>query len=223
MVRTNTLKLTHAALAINADVRTEKLTPEDVDSGPETVVRDDRTGQRAERVQYDKATGDPLPEGHGYRWVNEDDEIIDDEHVQYYERRDGEERPVSRFEPTLGRGRTLTPERWIPVGRLGEFLVTRTYEMWGEDDADVEQLYELAEYVRRNGEAPVVPVVLRETLTKDWGIVTPQFYDEAFSLIVRVTRARVEPNHHMSIPGGDVGEDETERRYPTPEQEFPFD
>jgi len=221
MVRRNTLAVSRPGLTVNAEVRTEKLSPEDIEPKPEVVVRDERTGQRVERVQYDTATGEQLPEGHSYRWVNEDGEVVPDEALQYYEIVDGEERPVSRFEPTLGRGRTLSAERWIPLSRLGEFLVTRTYELWGEDDHDVAQLYELAEYVQTNWEPPVVPVVLQETLTKDWGILTPQFYDnDAFSIVMRVTRARVKPEHMMPIPE-ETAEDEAE--FPTPQQEFPFD
>lgn len=221
MVRTNTLKLSREGLTVNAEVRAEKLTSENVEPGPEVVVRDERNGQRVEREQYDKATGATLPEGHGYRWVNEDGEEVPDEARQYYEVVDGSEHPISLFKPTLGRGRTLTAERWIPVSRLGEFLITRTYEMWGADESDEEQLFELAQYVQSYREAPVVPVVLQETLRKDWGILTPQFYgDDTFSIIVRVTRARVKPTHRMQVP---AEPDEEESRFPTPEQEFPFE
>lgn len=217
-MRTNTLKLRRDGLVVNAEVRTEKLDEESLGSHPEVVARDAATGLRVEREQYDKATGDLLEEGHGYRWVNGEGDVVDDDDVRYYEVRDGGEREVERHDPTLGRGRTLSAVEWTPLSAIDAFLVTRTYEMWAEDEEDVDQLYELAEHVRASGEAPVLPVVVRPALLRSWGIVTPQFYDATFSLIVRVTRERVRPEHHMPIPGGETGEPGR-----TLEQESPFE
>lgn len=219
MVRRNTLKIRRDGLLVNADVRTEKLDEQPIDGGREVIRREAGTGQRVTRQAYDKATGRPLDEGYGFRWVDEDGEEVPEEDLEYYERAGDDERRVEPHEPTLGRGRTLTPEEWIPVGSLGAYLVTRTYEVWAEDEPDVEQLYDLAEHVSTSGMAPVLPVVLQPSLVESWGILTPQFYDRTFGLLMRVTRQRVEPEHPMPVPGYEEPGEEP----PHPEQESPFE
>ena len=219
MARRNTLKLKREGLAVNADVLVEKLEGRDVASPPEVVRRAAGSGERVTRQQYDKATDEPLAEGHGYRWVDESGEPVPSDDVEYYEVVGDEERRVERHEPTLGRGRTLTPTDWVPVATLGEYLVTRTYELWAEEEPDVEQLHELATHVDATMMAPVLPVVLRPSLVESWGILTPQFYEDTFTLLLRVTRSRVEPGHPMPVPGR--AEREAEPRHPT--QESPFD
>lgn len=218
MARKNRLKIKDDGLVVNADIRTEKLTETEIEDYTE-IVRRDPQGSRVDRQVYDKESGEALEEGYGYRWVNEEGGEVDPDDVQYFEVVGGEEQRVEPHEPTLGRDRTLQPIRWVPLSELGEFLVTRTYEVWAEDGEDVSQLYELADHIRVHARAPVVPVVLQHSLQESWGIVTPQFYDDSFSLLMRVTRSRVEPQHHMPVlPQEDV--DEEEERSPT--QESPF-
>lgn len=77
--RKSWLKLKHQDLAVNVDVRTAKLEPEHVVERPEVIRRDERTGSLVIRQLYDKASGDPLEDGYGYRWVNEDGEEVPDE------------------------------------------------------------------------------------------------------------------------------------------------
>lgn len=219
MARKNRLKLRHDGLVINATIYSEKMTPEAVDSRPEIVVRDEE-GRRVEREQYDKATDEPLAEGYGHRWVTEDGEVVDSEALRRYQVLGGEEEEIDRHEPTLGRERTLQALDWIPIAELGEFLVERTYEVWAEDDPDVAQLYELAEHVRGTGMAPVVPVVLRRSVFRSWGIVTPYFYEDSFSLVMRVTDSRVSPEHEMPVRPDATGEEPEETR--SAQQEWPF-
>lgn len=195
--RKSQLKLSHQDLAVNADVRTKKLEPETIDEKPEIVRRDASSGSLVVRQVYDKATEEPLEEGYGYRWVNEDGKEVPTEDIEEYVVKEDEEKKVARHEPTLGKGRTLQASRWIPVAEVDEYLVDRTYEIWGEDDVDVAQLYALAEHIRDFDQAPVVPVVFQPAYYRNWGIITPAFFDETFSLILRVTSQKIEPEERM--------------------------
>lgn len=225
--RKTRLKLKHQDLAINADVRSAKLDPEDVGDRPEIVRRDEQTGSLVVRQVYDKASGEALEEGYGYRWVTEEGEEVPEEDVQLYAIEDDEEVPFSKHEPTVGGERVLTAETWIPVATVDEYLVEHVYEVWGEEDVDVAQLFELAEHIRDFDEAPVVPWVLQPSIYRSWGIITPVFFDEEFALIVRVTDRKIEPEHRMPALSAEELEEareELEREEAPPlEQEAPFE
>ncbi len=197
--RKSRLRLRHQDLAINADVRTAKLTPEPVADEPEVVRRDERTGSAVTRELYDKRTGSRLEEGYGYRWVNEAGEEVPSEAVRLYVVEDGEERPFSMHEPTVGDERTLSAETWIPAAAVDEYLVETSYEVWGEERADVAQLYELAVHIRDFDQVPVVPFLLQPSIYLRWGIITPFFFDDSFSLIVRVTDRKIRSERRMPI------------------------
>lgn len=222
--RKTRLKLKHQDLAINVDIRTGKLSPDELFEQSEVIRRDDRTGSLVVRQIYDKETDDPLEEGYGYRWVNEDGDEVPKEDVQLYVIEDEEERPFEKHEPTLGGGRTLSAERWIPVATIDEYLVESIYEIWGEDDSDIAQLYELAQHIRDFDEAPVVSFVLQPSIYKKWGIITPVFFDDTFSLIIRVTNQKIEPEHAMpTLTADDVEAADAEEEAQTLEQQSPFE
>lgn len=223
--RKSRLKLKHQDLAVNADVRTAKLDAESLEDRPEVVRRDEQTGSLVVRQTYDKATGEPLEEGYGYRWVNEEGEEVPDEDVELYAVEGDEEKPFSRQEPTLGSERTVTADTWIPVATVDKYLTERVYELWGEDDADVAQLHELAEHIRDFDEAPVIPFVLQPAMYRKWGIITPFFFEETFALVVRVTEQKIEPEHEMPVLSADeVETPEAGAEEPPPlEQESPFE
>lgn len=222
--RKSRLKLKHQDLAINADIRTAKLSPEDLVDHPETVRRDEQTGNLVVRQLYDKDSGETLEEGYGYRWVNEEGDEVPKEDLQLYAVEDDEEQPFSKHEPTLGSERTVSAETWIPVASIDEYLIDKVYELWGEDDEDVAQLYDLAEHIRDFDEAPVIPFVLQPSVYKSWGIITPFFFEDSFSLIVRVTDQKIESEHEMPVldPEEITEARETEEGAPTLEQESPF-
>lgn len=220
--RRSRLKLKHQDLAINADIRTAKLDPEAVEARPEIVRRDEKSGGLVVRQIYDKASGEALVEGYGYRWVNEDGEEVPEEDLQLVAIEDDEETPFTKHDPTIGSDRTVTAETWIPVGTIDGYLVDRVYEIWGEDDEDIAQLYDLAVHIRDFDEVPVVPWVLQASVYKSWGIITPFFYDEAFALIARITDRKIEPEHEMpALTEADLAE-RAEDETPTLEQESPF-
>jgi hypothetical protein len=221
--RKSRLKIKHEGLAINADVRTAKLEVEAVTDRPDVVRRDASTGQLVVRQVYDKESGDPLPEGYGYRWINEDGDVVPSEAVELYRIDEDQERRFSKHEPTIGGERTIEPTTWIGLETIGEYLIERTYEIWGEEGSDVVQLYELAEHIRDTEQAPVIEVVFQPSMYKDWGIVTPDFYEREFSIIMRITSERIRPDHPM--PGPDAIEwDDADIERPEPiEQESPFD
>lgn len=222
--RKTRLKLKHQDMAVNADIRTAKLSPENIVEHPETVRRDEQSGSLVIRQTYDKATGEALADGYGYRWVNEDGEEVPKEDIQLYAVEDDEERPFSKHESTLGAERTVSAETWIPVAEIDEYLIEKIYELWGETNEDVVQLYELAEHIRDFDEAPVIPFVLQASKYKSWGIITPFFFEDSFSLIIRVTDQKIEPEHRMPmLSAADLDELEAgEEDAPTLEQESPF-
>ncbi len=222
--RKTRLKLRHQDLSINTDIRTRKLDPEPLEEEPEIVRRDRKSGDLVVRQLYDKATGDPLEEGYGYRWVTESGEEAASEDIGLYVVEDDEEREFTKHEPTLGSERTLTAETWVPVATIDEYLVERVYECWGEDDIDVAQLYELATHIRDFDEAPVVPFVLQPAMYKKWGILTPVFYEDDFAMLIRVTAQKIEPDHRMAQLTPDEVEQPTEPDEDAQplEQESPF-
>jgi hypothetical protein len=223
--RKTRLKLKHQDLAINADIRTAKLSPEDIGDRPEIIRRDATSGSLVVRQLYDKASGDPIEEGYGYRWITEAGEEVPNEDIQLYAVEDDEEQPFSKHEPTLGAERTVTAETWIPVASIDEYLVEKIYELWGESAQDLGQLYELAEHIRDFDEAPVIPFVLQPAMFKNWGIITPFFFEDSFSLILRVTDQKIEPEHQMPLlTEEDLAEIEAkhDEEAPTLEQDSPF-
>lgn len=224
--RKSRLKLNHQGLAVNADVYTKKLSPETVEDRPEIVRRDQSTGELVVRQTYDKQTEESLEEGYGYRWVNESGEEVPTEDVEEYIVEDDEEQQFSKHEPTLGGGRALEAITWIPIAQIDEYLVDRTYELWSEDLTDITQLHDLAEHIRDFEEAPVVPIVLQPKYFKDWGIITPQFFEDSFALIVRITSEKIEPDEQMPyLDEEDIEEAEAREEAegaPTLEQESPF-
>lgn len=221
--RKSRLKLRHQDLAINADVRTAKLTPQDVVDRPEIVRRDEQTDALVVRQLYDKASGDPLDEGYGYRWVTEDGTEVPTEDLQLYAIEDGREVPFELHEPTVGSDRTITAERWIPAATVDQYLVESTYEIWGEEPMDVAQLYELAIHIRDFDEAPVVPFVLTPSVYRRWGIVTPVFFADTFGVIVRVTDQKIEPEHAMEVVTPEAAAEAAEAADETLDQRSPFE
>ncbi len=223
--RKSRLKLSHQDLAINADVRTAKLSPETVVEQPDVIRRDEQSGSLVIRQLYDKASGEPLEEGYGYRWVNEAGEEVPAEDIQLYAVKDDEEQVFSMHDPTLGADRTVTAETWIPVATIDEYLVDSVYELWAEEAIDIAQLYDLAEHVREFDEAPVIPFVLQPAIYQRWGIITPFFFEDRFSLIIRVTDRKIESDHDMAILSeAEIAEAEAAaEEAPTLEQESPFE
>lgn len=225
--RKSRLKLEHQGLAINADIRTAKLSPEALTEQPEVLRKDQKSGSPVVRQLYDKATGEPLEEGYGYRWINDDGEEVPSEDLALYVVEDDEERPFSMHEPTIGGSRTVTADTWIPVATIDEYLVENIYEVWGEENVDVLQLINLAEHIREFDEAPVIPFVMRESIYKQWAIVTPYFYEESFALIARVTDHKIAAEHMMPVLTEDeVAEAEEKAKAeqaPKLEQQSPFE
>lgn len=222
--RKSKLKISHQGVAINADIRTQKLNEKDLVDTPDIIQRDANTGKLVTRQIYNKATGEPLEEGYGYRYVNEDGEEVPKEDINYYQIVDDEEKEFTLYEPTLGGSRTVTPFTWIPIDTIDEYLIERTYEIWGEEDMDILQLHSLAELIRDYGEAPVIDVIFQKSKYKSWGIITPQFFDETFTMILRITRQKIDPEHHMPmLTEDDLATSEAEgEESPRLEQESPF-
>ncbi len=225
--RKTRLKLDHQGLAINADVRTAKLSPETLGVEPEIIRRDQKSGSLVVRQLYDKDSGDTLEEGYGYRWVNEDGEEVPSEDIQLFAVKDDEEQSFSKHEPTIGGDRTVTAETWIPVATIDEYLIENIYELWGEENTDIVQISNLASHIREFDEAPVIPFVMQPSIYKKWGIITPYFYEDRFAAIVRVTDSKIEAEQTMPIlteeEAAEAKEKAQAEQAPTLEQESPFE
>lgn len=223
--RKSRLKLKHQDLAINADVRTAKLDPEAIENRPEVIRRDAKTGSLVIRQLYNKSTGKPLSGGYGYRWVNEDGDEVPKEDIELFVVEDDAEEPFSMQEPTLGSDRTVTPETWVPVPTVDQYLVESVYELWGEEPIDVAQLYELAEHIRDTDEAPVIPFLMQRAMYRNWGIITPFFFEDTFALVIRVTDRKIDPEHAMPIltPEEIAEAEDAAEEAPPLEQESPFE
>lgn len=222
--RKSQLKLKHQDLSINVDIRTKKLSPEALDSRPDIVRRDAKSGRLVIRQIYDKSSGEPLKEGYGYRWIDEEGEEVPSEDLELFVVDGDEERAFSKHEPTLGGERTVTAETWIPVAAIDEYLSDRVYEFWGEDPIDEAQLWELAEHIRDFDEAPVIPFVMQPAILKQWAIITPVFYEDSFAMLMRVTAEKIEPEHRMRMRSPEEVDQAAAdaEDAPTLEQESPF-
>ena len=217
----NVLRIKQDGLNINANIRTSKLDAEK-EASPEFVRRDAKTGQKVSRQYYDKGTGDDLNDGFGYYHVNEDGEEVPKEDIEYYQIFDDDhEEKVEPFEATMGAERTLKPTKWIPEQEADEFLISKMYEVYGEEDEDDAQLWDLAQYIDETGQAPVVNVVFRKGMKRYFGILTPYHDGDKFGMLLQLTVKKVNPTHEMETLTLDEVEEEQEDLN-EPEMDDPF-
>lgn len=225
--RKNNLRIDHDGLLINADVRLGKVTEENVNKEGKIIRRDKKTGNRVKRHPYDKETEERLESGYGWNYYDEETgEQVPKERIEHYQVLDGDEKKVEKRDPTIGGGRTLEPVKWIPVHEEEQFLVEKTYEMWGEEPQDDAQLARLANYIEETGEAPVLPFLYQSGFFQKWAIVIPHWDGDQFALLLRITKQKVHPEHEMEKLSEDEIQDEMEKGdekdKELAEQETPF-
>jgi len=207
--RYGVLELSREDLEIEAAFETERLDAQDIEEAPEIARWDPETDGPVVRQRYVKPTheeidGEPaLPEGTvGYRWVTEDGEVVPSERLTYVQRTpDGDVERVDKRPTTVTKDESLPVERWVPLDEVGSYLVESTYELWGREAADEADLQRLAEYVEQEGETPMVVWMLQPAFLKTWGLLVPEFDEEEdrFSIVVRLTQQRIEPEHSMPV------------------------
>lgn len=230
--RKGILKLSRNDLAVVASFETERLEAENIESPPEIVRWDAETDQPVVRQRYVKSTHEeidgepPLPEGTtGYRWVNEDGEAVPKERLTYVQRKpDGDVEEVNKRPTTVLKDEPLPVEQWVDLAKVGSYLVDATYEIWGEEPADEADLQKLASYIEEEGETPMVVWLLQPAFLKSWGLIVPEFdeEEERFSLVVKVTQKKIEPQHSMPVlEPGEVDELLAESEEHFVEQEVP--
>lgn len=215
--RKGIIQLTREDLAVTARFETERLEAHDIEAGPEIARWDSETDQPVVRQRYVKETHDdidgepPLPEGtSGYRWVNEDGEEVPKERLTYVQLKpDGEVEGVEKRPTTVLKDEVLPVEKWVDRDVVDRFLVESTYEVWGREAGDEVELQKLAEYIEEAGETPMFVWMLQPEFFKTWGILVPQFDegDQSFSLFVKTTRKRMDPEHEMPIMSVEEVED----------------
>lgn len=230
--RKGVIELARGDLIVRAHFETERLEPREIEDWPEITRWDaeaDRPIVRERHVkeQHEELEGETaLPTGTvGYRYVTEDGEEVPKERVTFAQvRPDGEVEMVEKRPSTVRKGEEVPVEKWVDRDDVDQFLIDDIYEVWGQEAEDEAELQELAEYIEETGEAPMFVWMLQPTLYKTWGIMVPQFDEaaEEFSLFVKTTRKRIEPEHEMPIMEKSEVEDllsESEERFV--EQEVP--
>lgn len=230
--RKGVLKISRDEIAVVAGFATEKLEAKPIENPPEIARWDTKTEQPVIRQRYvkeehEEIDGEPaLPEGTvGYRWVNEDGEEVPKERLTYVQRSpEGDVEEVEKRSTTVLKDEPVPVEQWVPVDTVGSFLVESTYELWGQEAEDEAELQRLAEYIEDAGEAPMLVWMLQPAFLKKWGILVPEFDEEAeqFSFVVKVTQKKIEPEHEMPVlEEGEVEEILTEAEEHFIEQEAP--
>lgn len=207
--RKGVIQLAHQDLEVSAKFETERMEAHEIEDGPEIVRWDREAGQPVIRQRYVKPDhedieGEPaLPKGTvGYRYVNEDGEVVPKERLVYVQRTpDGETERVEKRPSTVLKGEALPVEKWVDLDRVGNFLVESTYELWGQEAADEAALQELAEWIDDHGETPMFVWMLQPDFFKTWGLLVPEFNEDRteFTLLVKTTRKTVEPEHEMPV------------------------
>lgn len=207
--RKGIIQLSRGDIAVAAKFETERMEEHELEEAPEIFMWDKQADQPVVRERYAKAAHEEvedepaLPKGTvGYRYVNEDGEKVPSERIVYLQRTpDGDRERVQKRPSTVIKDEILPVEKWVDHEDVEDFLVESTYEVWGRDEEDVVELQRLAEYIEERGEAPMFVWMLQPDFFKTWGILVPRFDEDAheFSLIVQVTRKKIEPAHEMPI------------------------
>lgn len=190
---------------VKAHVKIDKLNPEDILGVPE-IVLEDRDGNKLDWVSIDNATGKIIGEGLGekqpkYKRVlmNPKGQIIPKSEVQYKQRVGEKLKEVSPFSSNIGKNKELKIEKIMPKEEINKYLIESTYQLVGQTDENDGEIYTIAKDLFDKGMVGIVPIVFREGFKKQYGIITPIFKKDRFSVIVRITRARIEPSE-LSIP-----------------------
>ena len=190
---------------VKAHVKIGKLNPEDIIGVPE-IVMEDRDGNKLDWVSIDNATGKVIGEGlkegqSKYKRVlmNPKGQIIPKSEVQYKQRVGEKMKEVSPFESNIGKNKELKIEKIMPKEEINKYLIESTYQLVGQSDENDDELYSVAKDLFDKGMVGIVPIVFREGFKKQFGVITPIFHKDRFSVIVRITRARIEPSE-LTIP-----------------------
>lgn len=184
---------------LKADVKINKLNPEDIIGVPDIVMKD-KNGSELRWVSIDAGTGKVIGKNVAkgqatYRRVlmNEKDEIVPRDQVVYYQKSEGKLKKVQPFEPTIGKNRQITIDKVLPKENIDNYLIESTYQLVGQKEEDDADLYLIAKDLYDKGQVGIVPIVFREGFKKEFGIITPVLFKDRFSVIVRMTRAKIEP------------------------------
>jgi hypothetical protein len=193
---------------VKANVKIDQLNPEDLVGVPDIVMKD-KAGSNLRWESIDNATGNIIGKGReegqsSYKRVlmNEKDQIIPSSEVVYYEKdKDGKVRKVQQYESNIGGNKDVQIEKVLPKEEEEKYLVESTYQLVGQKESDDEGLYAIAKELYDTGKMGVISVVFRQGFKKSYGLVVPTLYKDKFSVIVRMTRAKVEPIE-LPIPTG---------------------
>lgn len=187
---------------IVAGVQLMPLTAERIRPQPKIIARSKTTGKLVRRTMVASST--LKPEKLTRVWMDEDGNIVPSHDVQYYkvEPESGKEVPVSPYEPTIGGDKLLKPITTIPLNKIDEYLLIKTYEVVPRTDDDNYLLYQIAQKIARTLQVPVYFAIFQKTFTPQFGIVTPSFNKNSYSMIMRIATEKVRPQHESEIPEG---------------------
>ena len=207
--RKGIIELAREDLIVRAHFETERLEPREIENWPEITRWDAEANRPVRRERHVKSSHEELegetalPNGTvGYRYVTEGGEAVPKDRVSFAQvKPNGEVEEVKKRPSTVLKGEVVPLEKWVDRDAVEQYLTDETYEVWGQEAEDEAELQELAEYIEESGEAPMFVWMLQPTLYKTWGIMVPHFDEEAeeFSLFVKTTRKRIEPEHEMPV------------------------
>ena len=190
---------------VSANIKIARLKPEDVTGTPEIVMKDTK-GNMVEWQSLDRATGELIGKGIPLGspkiqkvLMNDKGDQIPRDQLVYWQKKGEKLEKISPFEANIGKDRPLKITKTLPKEQTDEYLVDSTYQMVGKTQADDEGLYAIAKHLYDNGLIGVAPITLRSGFKKHWGLITPHLSKDKFSVIVRLTRAKIEPQE-LKIP-----------------------
>lgn len=190
---------------VNANIKIDKLDPAEIMGYPNIVMKD-KEGNEVKWVSIDKATGKIIGEGieEGSRiqklLMNSKGDTIPYHEVVYYQKLDnGKEVEIQPYEATFGKNRKVDIDKVIPAEDVENYLIESTYQVYGQKVDDDEPLYAIAKDLYDSGKVGIVPVVLRQGFKKYWGLIRPTLHKDKFSVVMELTRAKIQPRE-LDIP-----------------------
>jgi hypothetical protein len=165
---------------LNCPVKYERMSSKDVKEQHKVIFRDSK-GREAER----KYTG----EGRHLEWRTKEGEVIDEE-VSAYQNVKGKEVLVQPFK----KSETIKIVKIVPHASKDNFLIEKTYEIWGDDEA---ALFKLADFLNKKKAVGLCSIVMTQGYdTQYLGIIEPRFVESGkFGILLYLTKKSLVFNH----------------------------
>jgi len=202
----STLVYSISGIPVRANIRLNRLSVENYYETPKIVMKD-RDGRPVHIVTVDAATGKEIgvgiKTGPKYHRIYKNDKgrTVPSSELRYFQiLPDGKEVEIARFESNIGAGKELKVEAVIPESEAERYLYESVYELNGDKDADDEVLFSIAKDMVKKKKVLVTTVVFRKGFKKSWGLISAEIGDNNFTMIMRVSRTKLQAISPMPIP-----------------------